>query len=58
MAEGLARHEAVHALGSILAEMIAETIKGKEAERFQSGVYNDAIARVTAEDWRRLAAND
>jgi hypothetical protein len=58
MAEGLTRHEAVHALGSVLAEMIVGAPGDKEAEGFQADAYNDAIARITAEDWRRLVADD
>jgi hypothetical protein len=61
MAEGLSRHEAIHALGSVLAETIVAIAKGdggEEAERSRADAYNDAIARITAEDWRRLAAED
>ena len=58
MAEGLTRHEAVHALGSALTDMIVAVTNDKEAERFPADTCNDAIARITAEDWRRLAAND
>jgi hypothetical protein len=61
MAEGLSRHEAVHALGSVLAETIVATAHGgggEDAERSRADAYNDAIARITAEDWRRLVADD
>lgn len=58
MAEGLTRHGAVHALGSVLAEMIAGAFNDKEAERFTTDAYNDAIARLTADDWRRLGDED
>ena len=58
MAEGLSRHEAVHALGSVFTEMIVGAANDKEAEGSQADAYNDAIARITAEDWRRLAADD
>jgi hypothetical protein len=61
MGEGLSRHEAVHALGSVLNDMIfaiANGACGENAERFHTDAYNDAIARITAEDWRRLAAED
>jgi hypothetical protein len=61
MAEGLSRHEAVHALGSVLAETIVATTHGdggEDAERSRADAYNDAIARITAEDWRRLVADD
>ena len=58
MTEGLTRHEAIHALGSVLTEMIVAVAKGEETEPFQTHAYNDAIARIKAEDWRRLAADD
>jgi Domain of unknown function (DUF1841) len=58
MAEGLTRHEAVHALGSVLTEMIVGAANDKEAEDFQARAYNDAVARIKAEDWRRLAADN
>jgi Domain of unknown function (DUF1841) len=58
MAGGLTRHEAVHALGSVLTDMIVAVTNDKEAQRFPTDAYNDAIARLTAEDWLRLAAND
>ena len=60
-AEGLSRHEAIHALGSVLIETIVATGNGddrEEAERLQTDAYNNAVARITAEDWRRLAADD
>jgi hypothetical protein len=61
MAEGLSRHEAVHALGSVLAETIGAiaNVDGcEEAARSRADAYNDAIARITAEDWLQLAADD
>jgi hypothetical protein len=61
MAEGLSRHEAIHAVGSVLAETIVALVNndgGEEAERSLADAYNGAIARITAEDWRRLAAED
>jgi hypothetical protein len=58
MSEGLSRHEAIHALGSVLTEMIVGAANEKEAEDLQEDAYNDAIARITAEDWRRSAAED
>jgi len=38
--------------------MIIGAANDKEAEGSQADAYNDAIARITAEDWRRLAADD
>jgi Domain of unknown function (DUF1841) len=54
MSEGLTRHEAVHALGSVLTDMIVAAANGEDVESFQTDAYNDAIVRITAEDWRRL----
>ena len=56
IAEGLTRHEAVHALASVLTEMIVAAANDKE--HFQQEAYNDAIARITAEGWRGLPADD
>ncbi len=58
MAEGLTRHEAIHALGSVLTEMFVAAANGEETERFQADAYNDAIARITAENWRTPANDD
>jgi hypothetical protein len=58
MAEGMTRHEAIHALGSVLTEMIVAVADGKGTEPFPAHAYNDAIERITAEDWRRLAPDD
>jgi hypothetical protein len=58
IAEGLNRHEAVHALGSVLTEMIVAVANDKETDGSRVDAYNEAIARITAEDWRRLAAED
>ncbi len=58
MAEGLTRHDAIHALGSVLTDMIVGAANDKEAEGSRADAYNDAIARITAEGWRRLAADD
>jgi Domain of unknown function (DUF1841) len=58
MSEGLTRHEAVHALGSVLTEMIVAVANDKKAKDVQADAYKEAIARITAEDWRRLAADE
>ena len=58
ISEGLTRHEAVHALGSVLAEIIAGAFNDEKAERFPADAYNDAITRITAEGWRALPADE
>lgn len=56
VAEGLSRHDAVHAVGSVLAEQIADlTRNGGEAD---PAAYNAAVERLTAEGWRRKYADD
>jgi hypothetical protein len=51
-AEGLNRHEAVHAIASVVAEHIHDLLNAKaEADNSQT-VYYAAIERLTAKRWR------
>lgn len=49
--EGLSRHDAVHAVGSVLAEAIFPLLKGSQAE-FDEAAYVAALFRLTAKRWR------
>jgi hypothetical protein len=49
MGEGLDRHDAVHAVGSVLAAHITDTLK---AGAPNNEAYNEAVERLTAEIWR------
>lgn len=53
--EGLTRHDAVHAVGSVLAELLHKVAAAKGADK--SGVstvrYNAALERLTAKRWLR-----
>jgi hypothetical protein len=49
MGEGLDRHEAVHAVGSVLAGHLTDTLKAGAAN---NAAYNAAVERLTAESWR------
>lgn len=49
MGEGLDRHEAVHAVGSVLAAHLTDTLKAGAAN---NAAYNAAVERLTAESWR------
>lgn len=52
--EGLTRHEAVHAIGSVLAEQIFRALKGESgAQSDLSGSYLDRVRRLTADEWRQ-----
>lgn len=50
MGEGLDRHDAVHAVGSVLAAHITDTLR---AGNPNNEAYNEAVERLTAESWRQ-----
>jgi len=52
-ADGLDRHEAIHAVASLLMEHINEALKEPRAKVFPVDAYSDAVERITAESWRR-----
>ena len=52
MKEGLSRHDAVHAIGSVVAEEIYDLIKVKDAPETARARYYAAIERLTAATWR------
>jgi hypothetical protein len=54
MAEGLSRHEAVHAVGSVLTALVYNAAKGQDRPKDEfNDDYNAAVERLTAEGWRR-----
>jgi hypothetical protein len=50
-AEGLSRHEAIHAVASVLSEHIVELFNGN-VDGNAAETYNAAVERLTARDWR------
>jgi hypothetical protein len=50
--EGLDRHEAIHAIGSILAEHMFEAVRGSSAEHISNESYAQALSKLTAPAWR------
>jgi len=50
MGEGLDRHEAVHAVGSVLTMHIRDALKGG---RPNNEAYYEEVERLTAESWRK-----
>jgi len=52
MREGLDRHEAVHAIGSVLAGLIFESIKSPSAPAQAIETYYEELAVLTAGKWR------
>ena len=55
MSEGLDRHEAIHAVGSVLMGHISELLGRPEAEpgADPNRPYYTSLDRLTAEDWLR-----
>jgi hypothetical protein len=51
MAEGLDRHEAIHAVGSVLAGLLSDLARGEGPADFNAA-YGAELAKVTAESWR------
>jgi hypothetical protein len=51
--EGLDRHDAIHAIGMVLAEHISDILKTTKSTQDPNAPYFAALERLTAEDWRR-----
>jgi hypothetical protein len=53
-AEGLTRHDAVHAIGTVLAGQIYELLKSSPHDTSDPNPpYFDRLRRLTAAEWRR-----
>ena len=52
MREGLDRHEALHAIGSVLAEHIYNMLSREASEGDPNIRYHQALESLTAESWR------
>jgi hypothetical protein len=56
MAEGLDRHDAIHAIGSVLADRLFTALKQGGGGTSNLGAdYVKGIERLTAESWRKQA---
>ena len=51
--EGLNRHEAIHAVGRVLAEHMHGMMSGKEQSDDPNQEYFRRVEKLTAEAWRR-----
>jgi hypothetical protein len=54
--QGLSRHDAVHAIGSVVGEQIYDLLKLKDTPETSRARYYAAIERLTAAEW--LAKDD
>lgn len=50
---GLSRHDAVHAIGAVLAEQMFDLVRGTFPDDHPMVSYDAAVERLTAESWRR-----
>lgn len=50
--EGLSRHDAVHAIASVLAGHRHELLNAKEDAGDSQAIYDAAVERLTAKSWR------
>lgn len=57
-AEGLDRHDAVHAIGSVLAEHMRQLMTGELDAEDPNPVYFDALDRLSVASWRRESGLD
>ena len=53
--EGLDRHDAIHAIGSVLAEHIYLIMKGELQEEDPNPKYLEALSQLTAKSWREYS---
>jgi len=53
MNEGLDRHEAIHAIGSVVADQLFETMKRKSIGTDLHGQNLERLHRLTAEGWKK-----
>ncbi len=51
--QGLDRHEALHAVGAILAEDIFNIHRSKEGENWDEKAYNKRLQKLSAKRWRK-----
>jgi hypothetical protein len=55
MQEGLSRHDAIHAIGSVLAERLFVALKEKGQPADLNAEYLEKLSQLTAESWRKQA---
>lgn len=56
VAGGLSRHDAVHAIGSVVAQHVHGVMQGREGERPSREEYDRQVDELTAASWRRVTA--
>jgi hypothetical protein len=52
--EGIDRHEAIHAVGSVLAEHMSNLVRGVPPQSDPNAPYYAALEKLTVESWRQI----
>jgi hypothetical protein len=55
MEEGLSRHDAIHAIGQVLAERLFAGLRKEGQPADLNAEYLEKLNRLTAEAWRKQA---
>ena len=55
MEQGLSRHDAIHAIGQVLAERLFAALKEKGQPADLNAEYLEKLSRLTAESWKKQA---
>jgi hypothetical protein len=50
--EGLGRHDALHAIGAVLAARIHDALRPSESDGFAESAYEAELKRLSAKRWR------
>jgi hypothetical protein len=58
MAEGLDRHDALHAIAMVLVGLLNDTLRDPNAESFPNEQYSAELEQLTADGWRRSLEED
>jgi len=56
--EGLDRHDAIHAIGSVLAEQMYNILKGRQPASDPNRQYLQALSELTAASWLRQSPGE
>jgi hypothetical protein len=58
MGEGLSRHDAIHAIGSVLAGHMFDLMKGTAEGQDVNAAYYQRLKELTAKDWLESSDNE
>jgi hypothetical protein len=53
MKEGIDRHEAIHAVASVLAEHMSDLVRSVPSQSDPNATYYAALEKLTVESWRQ-----